>query len=169
MSVVGLEKPPAPPRRGAARHVGSAFSAMSAPDFRYLTLSNVATQLGQWIQQVAQGWLAYELTGSATFLGLVAASRSIPSFFFTLPAGVLADRWDRRRIIMITQLAMAMNALALAFLVSSGMIHPWHLLASSIIGGLTMAANMPARQSLAPELAGPDRIANAVALNAISF
>src|SRR3954452_24804554 len=70
---------------------------------------------------------------------------------------------------MFSQLVMALNALALAFLVSSGLIHPVHLLLSAVVGGVTMAANMPARQSLAPELAGPDRIANAVALNAISF
>lgn len=149
--------------------IGQAFTAMAVADYRNLIASNFASQIGQWVQQVAQGWLAYQLTGSATFLGAVATARSIPSFFVTLPGGVLADRWDRRQIILVSQLTMALNALVLAGLVVTNRIEPWHLLVSAAVGGTTMAINMPARQSLAPELAGPERIANAVALNAISF
>jgi MFS family permease len=149
--------------------IGQSFTALSVADYRNLIASNFASQIGQWVQQVAQGWLAYQLTGSATFLGAVATARSVPSFFFTLPGGVLADRWDRRRIIMISQFTMMLNAAVLAVLVIADRIEPWHLLVSAAVGGTTMAINMPARQSLAPELAGPERIANAVALNAISF
>jgi len=152
-----------------AEHVGSAFTALAVRDFRYLTLSNFSSQVGLWIQQVAEGWLAFEITGSATFLGAVAASRAIPSFILTLPGGVLADRWDRRVIIRTSQFVLMINAIILSFLVSSGLIQPWHLLAISVIAGVANAVNMPARQSLAPQLAGPDRIANAVALNSISF
>src|SRR5712692_11233051 len=151
--------------RRFAGYVGDAFTSLAVPDYRYLILSNLTSQVGMWVQQVAQGWLAYQLTGSAVFLGVVAMSRSIPSFFVTLPGGVLADRWDRRRIIMASQFFMMLNSIVLCVLVSADLIEPWHLIVSAVVGGLTMAINMPARQSLAPQLAGPDRIANAVALN----
>jgi MFS family permease len=138
-------------------------------DFRYLWLGSFASQLGMWVQQVAVGWLAYDLTGSATFLGVVAASRSLSSVALTLPAGVFADRWDRRRLILFSQVITLANAAVLAWLVATGAIAPWHLAVASFVSGASHSLNMPARQSLGPQLVGPGHIANAVALNSISF
>jgi MFS family permease len=138
-------------------------------DFRYLWLGSFASQIGMWVQQVAVGWLAYDLTGSATFLGVVATARSVSSFALTLPAGVFADRWDRRRLILLSQVMILANAAVLAWLVATGAIAPWHLAVGAFISGASHSLNMPARQSLGPQLVGHRHIANAVALNSISF
>jgi MFS family permease len=132
-------------------------------------MGTYATQIGQWLQQVAQGWLAYTLTDSATFLGVVAFSRGAPSLLLTLPGGVFADRWDRQRIMVSSQLITMINACVLAWLVWSGNVQPWHLLVTAMISGATQSFNQPARHSLAPQLVGEKYLANAVALNAISF
>jgi MFS family permease len=142
---------------------------LSVRDFRYLWLGSFASQIGMWVQQVAMGWLAYDLTGSATYLGVVASARSVSSVALTLPAGVFADRWDRKRIIFISQIGTLLQAAILAVLVATGAIQAWHLAVASFVLGATHALNMPARQSLAPQLAGQQHIANAVALNSISF
>src|SRR5437764_12158237 len=126
MSATAISRPGGNVAAGLLRAVGQAFTALEVRDYRYLMASNFSSQIGQWIQQVAQGWLAYELTGSATFLGAVAAARSAPSFIVTLPGGVLADRMDRRRIILASQLTMTLNAIVLSILVSTGLIQPWH-------------------------------------------
>src|SRR5438309_10985015 len=157
------------PREGAGPlgRVGSTFGSLAVRDFRYLWIGSFASQIGMWIQQVAVGWLAYDLTGSATFLGAVAGARSLSSVTLTLPAGVFADRWDRRRIILLSQVMILANAGVLAGLVATGAVAPWHLLVGSFISGAAHSLNMPARQSLAPELVGHRQIANAVALNSI--
>jgi MFS family permease len=154
---------------GPWQRLGNTFSSLSVRDFRYLWLGSFASQIGMWVQQVAMGWLAYDLTGSATYLGVVATARSISSVALTLPAGVAADRWDRKTIILISQIGTFLQAATLAVLVSSGNIQAWHLAVASFVLGGTHALNMPARQSLAPQLAGQQHIANAVALNSISF
>jgi MFS family permease len=155
--------------RSSLRRFGSTFSSLSVRDFRYLWFGSFASQIGMWVQQVAVGWLAYDLTGSATFLGVVATARSLSSVALTLPAGVFADRWDRRRLILFSQAMTLANASILAWLVASGLIAPWHLLVGSFVSGAAHSLNMPARQSLGPQLVGRRHIANAVALNSISF
>jgi len=155
--------------RGALGHFGSTFGSLAVRDFRYLWIGSFASQIGMWIQQVAVGWLAYDLTGSATFLGVVVTARSLSSVTLTLPAGVFADRFDRRRIILVSQVLILANASVLAWLVATGAIAPWHLALASFISGASHSLNMPARQSLAPQLVGYHQIANAVALNSISF
>lgn len=145
------------------------FASLAVRDFRHLWVGSFATQIGMWTQMVAQGWLAYDLTGSATFLGAVALARAAPSLVLTLPSGVLADRWDRRRIVLVSQGVSMLNATTVALLVIGQLVEPWHLLASSFVLGATHSFNMPARQSLVAQLAGPHFTANAVALNAISF
>jgi MFS family permease len=145
------------------------FGALTVRDFRYLWVGTFSSQIGLWVQQVALGWLAYDLTGSATFLGVVAMARSIPSVLLILPAGVFADRWDRRRLVLTSQVVTMINSTALAWLVASGQIQPLHLVIGTFVNGAAQSLNMPARQSLAPHLAGRQHIANAVALNSVSF
>jgi MFS family permease len=149
--------------------LGATFGSLSVRDFRYLWFGSFASQIGMWVQQVAVGWLAYDLTGSATFLGVVATARSLSSVALTLPAGVFADRWDRRRLILLSQVMILANAAILAWLVASGTVVPWHLALASFVSGAAHSLNMPARQSLGPQLVGRRHIANAVALNSISF
>ncbi len=160
---------PAAAAHGPWSRLGSTFASLSVRDFRYLWFGSFASQIGMWVQQVAVGWLAYDLTGSATFLGVVATARSLSSVALTLPAGVFADRWDRRRLILVSQVMILGNAGVLAWLVTTGAIEPWHLAVGSFVSGASHSLNMPARQSLAPQLVGYRHIANAVALNSISF
>lgn len=142
--------PPPTAVRGPWVRVASTFGSLSVRDFRYLWLGSFAGQIGIWVQQVAVGWLAYDLTGSATFLGVVATARSVSSVAVTLPAGVLADRWNRRSLILFSQVIILANAAVLGWLVATGAIAPWHLAVASFISGASHSLNMPARQSLCP-------------------
>jgi len=155
--------------RRAGNRLVAMFGSLAVRDFRYLWFGSFASQIGLWVQQVAVGWLAYDLTGSATFLGVVATARSVSSIALTLPAGVFADRWNRRHLILASQLFILANASVLSWLVATGAIEPWHLALASFISGASHSVNMPARQSLGPQLVGQRQIANAVALNSISF
>lgn len=146
-----------------------ALASLAVRQFRYLLFGTAAGHLGFWVGLVAQGWLAYELTKSATFLGLVSAISALPGLVLMLAAGVLADRWDRRTMLLYSNLTMALAALALTAVVASGVIQPWHLVVLVFVMACAAALNLPARQSLGPELVGPSLISNAVALNSVSF
>lgn len=121
------------------------------------------------MQQVAQGWLAYDLTGSATVLGVVTAAVALPGLVLMLPGGVVADRWNRRRLLIVSQLLLTVNAAALALLVATGNVEPWHLAALGAAGNALATLNLPARQSLFPQLAGRALIPSAMGLFALSF
>lgn len=121
------------------------------------------------MQSMAQGYLAYQLTHSPMFLGLVAAMSTVPVLLLTLPAGSLADRWPKRKLLLITQSILLLQALVLGLLVYSGAIRPWHLLVLAMISGASMAMDAPARQSFTYDLVGQEDLLNAVALNSGIF
>jgi MFS family permease len=141
------------------------FSAFAYQNYRMLWVGTVITQNGQWMQQIALGWLILELTNSPAFLGFVGFARGLPMLFLALPAGVLADRVSRRKVMMYSQGAAAAVALALTILVFIGHIQPWHVVVISILGGSAMAFVAPTRQALVPAVVPRDNLANAVALN----
>jgi MFS family permease len=149
--------------------VARTFAALDVSQFRYLWAGTAAGQLAFWVQIVAQGWLAYELTRSAAFLGLVSAAAALPGFLLMLPAGAFADRRDRRAILLYTNIVMTVASLALALVVRAGVVEPWHLVVLAGVIGSASALNLPARQSLGPELVGHALVSNAVALFAVSF
>jgi MFS family permease len=134
-------------------------------EYRLLWTGTVITQAGQWMQQVAMGWLVLELTDSSTFLGFVGFARGIPMLILALPAGVLADRIDRRRLLMLFQGMGALVAVLLALLVVTDWIEPWHVIILSVMGGAVMAFIAPTRQALVPGVVPRDLVANAVAMN----
>ena len=141
------------------------FAALAYRDYRLLWNSNVLTQTGQWMQQVATGWLMLELTDSPTWLGLVGFARGIPMLLMSLPAGVLADRIDRRKLLVTAQITAAVLATILTILVATGYVRPWHVLALAFLSGSTMSFIFPTRQALVSTLVPRERMANAVALN----
>jgi MFS family permease len=141
------------------------FAALAYRDYRLLWTGNVLTQTGQWMQQVATGWLVLELTDSPTYLGLVGFARGIPMLFMSLPAGVLADRVDRRVLLITTQVLAAALATLLAVLVATDLVRPWHVLVLAFLSGSVMSFIFPTRQALVPSLVPRDMLANAVALN----
>jgi len=126
--------------------------------------------IGTWMQQIAMSWLVYRLTNSALLLGVVGFSSQIPVFLFASIAGVYADRWNRHRILVVTQILAMIQALILAFLTLMGAIQVWHIIVLSIFLGVVNAFDMPTRQSFIVELLEKaEDLGNAIALNSFMF
>jgi MFS family permease len=143
--------------------------ALGSRNYRLYFAGQGASLVGTWTQQVAASWLAFDLTHSAMWLGLVAFAGQAPALVVSPFAGALVDRLDRRRLVLWTQGLSLAQALALAVLVLTGPA-AWHLLALSLFLGVVNAVDVPGRQALLAELVGPgEDLANAVALNSSAF
>ena len=125
--------------------------------------------IGTWMQNVAQPWLAYTLTKSAFLLGLVGALQFLPVLLFSLFAGVLVDKFSKKKILFFTQSASLVVTLILAILDFSGRIQYWHILVLAAALGLVNTLDMPARQSFVIQLVGKEDLMNAIALNSTMF
>jgi len=123
--------------------------------------------VGTWMQTVAQGWLVLELTGSGTALGLVFAAQFLPILALAPYGGLLADRLDKRRLLMTTQAALGVMALTLAILVLSGAVQLWMVVGLALLLGLVTACDNPVRQAFVQEMVGTDELRNAVSLNSV--
>jgi MFS family permease len=141
------------------------FRSLHHRGFRLLMAGQVATSSAQWMEQVARGWLVYDMTGSPILLGAVQAARSLPLLAFGMLGGVLADRFDRKRQMILAQNANLVLSLVLAALILTGHIEAWHVFVTAAMAGAVQAFQQPARQSLIPELVGKGDLMNAVALN----
>ena len=139
--------------------------ALRHRNFRIYFLSMLVSFTGTWMQRVAQSWLVYRLTGSAWWLGMIGFAGQIPVFVLALVGGVLADRYHRYRLILVTQTLAMIQALVLAGLTLSGHVTVSALLALALLLGLINALDMPARQSFVVELVGREDLMNAIALN----
>jgi MFS family permease len=139
-------------------------------NFRLFTIGQSISVLGTWMQQVAVGWLVYRLTDSALLLGLVAFAAQGPTFVLAPIAGAIADRSNRRRVLLIVQSLMMMQALILAALVLTDRIHIWHIVVLSAALGCLSGFDIPVRQSFLVELvSGREDLSNAIALNSSMF
>lgn len=147
----------------------SVFSALRHRDFRLFLSGQLVSQCGTWVQTVAQGWLVLQLTDSAFAVGLVTALGSLPILLFTLYGGVVADRVDKRRFVILLQSGMLLEALALAVLTHQGWITVHLVMALASFYGLLSAFEVPTRQSLVSEIVGKDDLMNAIALNSSAF
>jgi MFS family permease len=125
--------------------------------------------VGTWMQQVAQSWLVYRLTGSATLLGLIGFAGQAPVFFLGAFGGHVADRYDRRRVLVITQAMAMLLAFALALLTLTGRIAEWHLFVLATLLGIANAFDLPARQAFLSETVDREDMINAIALNSSMF
>lgn len=149
---------------------GSGFlAAFAHRSFRLWFAGQIVSLVGTWMQNMAQGWLVYQLTGSSLLLGMVGMCGSLPMLLFTLWGGVLADRFPKRRILIVTQALLMLLAFALAALAAGPWIRFWHVLVMATLGGVVMAFDMPARQAIVIELVGEADLMNAVALNSSVF
>jgi len=161
------DPPAAPSVAGrAARRLAAAFTYR---DFRVLWLGAFTSSVGTWMQSVAQAWLVLTLTQSAFYLGLDAFLGQLPIMLFTLIGGVIADRRDRRRLLLMSQCVQMCAAFALAGLVYWDVVRIWHILTLSFVSGCAQAFGGPAYQSLIPSLVRKDDLPNAIALNSIQF
>ena len=126
--------------------------------------------VGTWMQSTAQGYLVYELTRSPAYLGYVSFAAGVPTWLFMLWAGVIADRMDRRKLLVLTQSAMMIPAILLAILTFTHWVQPWHIIVLAVLLGVANAFDGPARQAFILELVEDRRdLTNAIALNATLF
>jgi MFS family permease len=145
------------------------FKAFQYRDFRLMWIGACASSLGTWMQMVAQGWLIYNLSHSAFLLALDPVLATVPMFLFSLVGGVIADRVDRRYILIASQCIQLACALTLTGLAALGMVRVWHMLACSFISGVGQSFGAPAYQALIPTLVKKEDMPNAIALNSIQF
>jgi MFS family permease len=146
-------------------------AALTFRDFRLLWSGALLSSIGTWMQKVAQAWLIVTLTdtASAFYLGLDSFVGEVPILLFTLIGGVVADRANRRHLLLASQCVQMTTAFTLAALVFSDRVHIWHILTLSFITGVAQAFGGPAYQSLIPSLVPKDTLPNAIALNSIQF
>ncbi len=149
--------------------LGRVFKAFHYRDFRLLWIGACTSSIGTWMQEIAQNWLVLEITKSPFLLGLDAFLGDIPIFMFSLFGGVVADRMDRRHLLIISQLIQMASALTLAFLIATERIEVWHILVSSFVVGTAQAFGGPAYSALVPSLVEKEDLPNAIALNSIQF
>ncbi len=146
------------------------FRALKYRNYRLFFCGQGISLVGVWMQNIAMGWLVYRLTGSALLLGVVGFTSQIPILILSPLAGVVADRYNRRKMLLATQGLAMMQALALAFLVISGRVEVWHIIALSLFFGLVNAFDVPARQAFVVELVDrKEDLGNAIALNSSMF
>ena len=145
------------------------LAAFTHRDFRVLWFGAFLSTVGTWMQKVAQSWLILDLSKSSFFLGLDDFLGQLPILLFTLVGGVIADRHDRRRLLLASQYVQMTTAFSLAALVFFGVVRIWHILALSCVTGLAQAFGGPAYQSLIPSLVNKKELPNAIALNSIQF
>ena len=145
------------------------FAALRHRDFALLWAGLTITASGQWLQQITLSWLVFDMTGSALQLGTINGLRMLPFLFTSLLAGVLADRVDRRRLMLATQLYLMVTTLAMALLLLSGRAAVWHLYVFTFISGLGWSFTMPVRSALVPALVPRAELMNAIALSSATF
>jgi MFS family permease len=145
------------------------FSSLSVRNFRVYWLGMLVSLIGTWIQQVAQSWLVFELTNSVLLLGIVGFLGSIPILILSLFGGILADRLNKRNILIATQTIFMFLAFTLAILTQFKVISPYQIMIIAILNGIVMAFDAPARQSIVVELVGKPNLFNAIALNSVAF
>jgi MFS family permease len=156
---------PAPP----VTRVGEAFAALRHPNYRLFWAGALISNIGSWMQNVAQGWLVLELTDSAFMLGLVGFAGTVPMLVFLLVGGVYADRLDRRRLLLAAMAAMMVFAAILAALTHMGVVRVWHVFVLSLLSGTALAMAAPAYQAFVHDLVGRRDLQNAIALNSAQF
>jgi MFS family permease len=146
------------------------FSSLRVRNFRLFATGQVISNTGTWMQRVAQDWLVLQLTnGSGTAVGIATGLQFLPLLLFGLWGGMIADRYPKRRVLMVTQAAMGGLALVLGVLAVTGAVRPWHIYLLALGLGLATVVDNPTRQSFAIEMVGRDDLQNAIALNSAVF
>jgi MFS family permease len=143
------------------------FAALANPNYRRWFAGQGVSLIGTWMQTVAQGWLVYTLSGSGTELGLVVALQMVPVLILAPYAGVIADRVNKRKLIIAVQAVMGVLALILGLLSVTGIVQLWEVFALAAALGVATAFDNPTRQAFVMELVGPDHLRNAVTLNSV--
>ena len=148
--------------------LSSAFHALKYRNFKFFLGGQLISLVGTYVQNVAQAWLVYRLTGSATLLGLIAFSGQISIFVLTPLTGIVADSKSRKHILFATQIAPMLLSLVLAVLTLSGRVQVWHVFVVAALLGIVNAFDYPVRQAFVAELVTKEDLMSAVTLNSSS-
>ena len=154
------------PARGSG-FLSRSFASLENRNYRRFFVGQSVSLIGTWMQSVAQSWLVLELTGSGTALGLVVAVQTLPVLFLAPYGGLIADRADKRRLLIATQSTLALLALTLGLLDLTHVIRLWMVMLVAAGYGLTNAVDNPTRQAFVSEMVGTDSVGNAVSLNSV--
>ncbi len=166
----GLQSKPHSTGTARPAGIGLLFRALRYRNYRLFFAGQCVSLIGTWMQQAAMSWLVYRITGSMLLLGAVAFSNQIPTLFLGPFAGVGADRWERKRLLIWTQALSMLQALILAALVLAGAIQTWHIIALSLLIGIINAFDIPVRQSFVLQMVErKEDLGNAIALNSAMF
>ncbi|MGN9814730.1 MFS transporter [Streptomyces sp. SD11] len=168
----GADSAPAPAADNtphAPKTRSSMFSSLKIRNYRLFFTGQVVSNTGTWMQRIAQDWLVLSLTGSSAAVGFTTALQFLPMLLFGLYGGVLVDRLPKRPTLLVTQTAMGLTGIALAFLTLSGHVQVWHVYVAAFVVGLATVIDNPARQSFVAEMVGPGQLQNAVSLNSANF
>src|SRR3990172_7341911 len=166
MATIDVE---APARLPFGIALPDSVSALRERDFRVVWIGQAISMTGTWMQAMAQGLLVLELWDSAFGLGIVNFANALPSLVVMLFGGVLADRADKRRILLMTQVVMMLLAGALAVLIATGRVEIWMIIVAAAMLGIAFGYDMPAYQAFLPDLVRPEKIGQVVALNSATF
>jgi MFS family permease len=156
------------PADDAGRRRGT-FSSLRNRNYRLFAGGQVLSNTGTWMQRIAQDWLVLSITGSSAAVGITTALQFLPMLLFGLYGGVIADRYNKRRLLLITQASMGLLGAALAVLTLSGVVQVWHVYATAFLLGMATVVDNPTRQTFVAEMVGPRDVRNAVSLNAANF
>ena len=147
----------------------SVFSSLQTRNFRLFTTGQLFSNTGTWVQRIAQDWLVLSLTGSATAVGVTTALQFLPTLLFGLFGGMIADRYPKRAVLLVTQSALGLIAGVLAALTLAHVVAPWQVYVVAFALGLVTAVDNPTRQSFANEMVGPAQLSNAISINSSVF
>ncbi len=145
------------------------FASLWVRNYRLFAAGSLVSNTGTWMQRVAQDWLVLTLTGSAGALGITTGLQFLPILLLSPLAGVLADRFPKRRVLVAAQVAMGLLAAMLGVLALTGLARPWHIYVLAFLFGSAAAVDTPARQAFVNEMVPRDQLQNAVGLNSVSF
>ncbi|WP_449657703.1 MFS transporter [Streptomyces acidicola] len=148
---------------------GSMFRSLKVRNYRLFFIGQVVSNTGTWMQRIAQDWLVLSLTGSSTAVGITMALQFLPMLLFGLYGGLLVDRLPKRPTLLVTQSAMAVTGVVLAFLTLTGHVQVWHVYLAAFAVGMATVVDNPARQSFVSEMVGREQLQNAVSLNSANF
>ncbi len=147
----------------------SHFPALASRDYVLFLVGQFVSVIGTWMQATALPYLAYRISGRPLDLGLIGFSSTLPTLLFALPAGVLVERWDKRKTVILFQAIMSIQAFGLAYLAYTGRIQIWHIVTLAFFYGSAVAVEVTARQAMLIELAGREALPSAIALQTTAF
>jgi MFS family permease len=145
------------------------FPALASRDFTIFLVGQFISVIGTWMQNTAQPYLAYRISGRPLDLGLIGFAATLPTLLLALPAGVLVERWDKRKTVIVFQSIMSFQAFGLAALMFTGHIQIWHIGVLALIFGTASAVEITARQAMLVELSGREALPSAIALQSMVF